>query len=107
MVEAAVGRTLVARGKGGGIELTGHGTALCRSGRALLALNDDILKAVQTRPAHEVVRLGFDSGYSRHLPDILARLAAQPIEMAKVEMVHALRRTWADAESQQSRPPPR
>jgi DNA-binding transcriptional LysR family regulator len=87
-LEAAVGRTLVARGKGGGIELTGHGTALVERGRALLALNDDIVKAVQTRPAQEVVRLGFDSGYSRHLPDILARLAATHPHV-KVEVAHA------------------
>jgi DNA-binding transcriptional LysR family regulator len=75
-LEALVGRTLVARGKGGGIELTAHGTALVERGRALLALNDDILKAVQAQPAHAAVRLGVDSGYLRRLPDILARLAA-------------------------------
>jgi DNA-binding transcriptional LysR family regulator len=38
-LEAAVGRTLVVRSKGGGIELTAHGTALVERGRALLALN--------------------------------------------------------------------
>jgi molybdenum-dependent DNA-binding transcriptional regulator ModE len=36
-LEAVVGRTLVARGKGGSIELTAHGTALVERGRALLA----------------------------------------------------------------------
>src|ERR1700758_1455146 len=75
-LEAVVGRTLVARSKGGGVELTAHGTALVERGRALLALNDDILKAVQARPAHAAVRLGVDSGYLRRLPDVLARLAA-------------------------------
>jgi DNA-binding transcriptional LysR family regulator len=48
------------RGKGGGVELTAHGTALVERGRALLALNDDILKVVQAQPAHAAVRLGFD-----------------------------------------------
>jgi DNA-binding transcriptional LysR family regulator len=75
-LEAVVGRTLVARGKGGVVELTAHGTALVERGRALLALNDDILKAVQAQPAHAAVRLGVDCGYSRRLPDILARMAA-------------------------------
>src|ERR1700739_4960769 len=61
-LEAVVGRTLVARSKGGGVELTAHGTALVERGRALLALNDDILKAVQARPAHAAVRLGGGPG---------------------------------------------
>ena len=61
-LEAVVGRTLVARGKGGGIELTAHGTALVERGRTLLALNDDILKAVQAQPAHGAVRLGVKLG---------------------------------------------
>jgi DNA-binding transcriptional LysR family regulator len=71
-----VGRTLVVRGKGGGVEMTAQGTALVERGRALLALNDDILKAVQAQPANAAVRLGVDSWYSRRLPDILALLAA-------------------------------
>jgi molybdate transport repressor ModE-like protein len=75
-LEAVVGRKLVTRSKGGGVELTAHGTALVERGRALLALNDDILKAVQAQPAHAAVRLGFDSAYSRRLPDILVRMAA-------------------------------
>jgi DNA-binding transcriptional LysR family regulator len=74
-LEAVVGRTLVTRSKGGGVELTAQGTALVERARALLALNDDILKAVQAQPAHAAVRLGFDSGYLRRLPDILARIA--------------------------------
>jgi DNA-binding transcriptional LysR family regulator len=75
-LESAVGRQLIARGKGGGIELTSHGTALVDRGRALLALNDDILKAVQAQPTRTAVRLGVDSGHSRRLPEILGRFAA-------------------------------
>jgi DNA-binding transcriptional LysR family regulator len=75
-LESAVGRRLVSRGKGGGAELTSHGRTLVERGWALLALNDDIIKAVQTQPMHAAVRLGVDSSYSRRLPDILARVAA-------------------------------
>jgi len=86
-LEAVVGRTLITRGKGGGVELTAHGTALVERGRALLALNDDILKAVQARPADAAVRLGVDSGYTRHLPDILARFAGTHPHVT-VEVAH-------------------
>jgi len=83
-LEAVVGRTLIARGKGGGVELTAHGATLVERGRALLALNDDILKAVQAQPAQSAVGLGVDSCYSRRLPDILARLAATQHETVEV-----------------------
>jgi DNA-binding transcriptional LysR family regulator len=90
-----VGRTLVARGKGGSIELTAHGTALAERGRALLALNDDILKVVQTQPAHAAVRLGVDSGYLRRLPDIVAeRLPRAPASPRKVPRPSTMREAW-------------
>jgi molybdate transport repressor ModE-like protein len=44
-LEALVGHPLIARGRGGGVELTAHGKTLVERGRALLALNDDILLA--------------------------------------------------------------
>ncbi len=76
-LEAQVGHTLLARGKGGGVELTPHGEELVERGRALLALNDDILHSLQGQPSHSVVRLGVDEGYTRRfLPDILTRFAA-------------------------------
>jgi DNA-binding transcriptional LysR family regulator len=75
-LEAQVGRTLVARSKGGGVELTPHGEELVERGRALLALNDEIVRSVQNQKSHEVVRLGVDEGFTRRcLPDILARFA--------------------------------
>jgi DNA-binding transcriptional LysR family regulator len=76
-LEALVGHTLIARGKGGGVELTAHGEALVKRGRELLALNDDILRSLQVQPAHDAVRLGVDEAYTRRcLPDILARFAS-------------------------------
>ena len=76
-LEALVGHTLIARGKGGGVELTAHGEELVERGRGLLALNDVIVQSLRARPAPAAVRLGFDGGYARPwMPDILARFAA-------------------------------
>src|SRR5271166_6459612 len=75
-LEALVGHMLVARSKGGGVDLTAHGQELVERGRALLALNDEILRSLHAQPTHGAVRLGVDEGYTRRcLPDILARFA--------------------------------
>src|SRR5208337_1374715 len=85
-LEALVGHTLIARGKGGGIELTAHGEELVERGRALLALNDEIINSVHARKAHAAVRLGFWEALTRpSLPDILARFAeAQPTTTVEI-----------------------
>jgi DNA-binding transcriptional LysR family regulator len=76
-LEALVGQTLISRGKGGGVELTAPGEELVERGRALLALNDEIVQSLQARTVHRSVRLGADGGYSRPwIPTILARFAA-------------------------------
>ena len=76
-LEAVVGHTLVSRGKGGGVELTRHGEELVQRGRALLALNNEIIQSLHARSGHTAVRLGFDGGYARPwMADILARFAA-------------------------------
>ena len=73
-LEALVGRALVVRGKGGRIELTRSGEELVRRGKELLALNDDIVRALQAQPAHGALRLGVDEGYTRRfLGPILTR----------------------------------
>jgi molybdate transport repressor ModE-like protein len=87
-LEAMVGQTLVARGKGGAVELTDHGKELVERGRELLALNDQILHSLRAREAHRVVRLGAEDSYSRAwLPTILARFAATnpatPVEISR------------------------
>ena len=48
-LEALVGQTLIARSKGGGVELTPHGEELVERGRALLALNDEIIQSLHAR----------------------------------------------------------
>jgi DNA-binding transcriptional LysR family regulator len=81
-LEALVGRALVVRGKGGRIELTRSGEELVRRGRELLALNDDIVRALQAQPVHRAVRLGVDEGYTRRfLGPILTRIAASHPEV--------------------------
>jgi molybdate transport repressor ModE-like protein len=76
-LEALVGRTLILRGKGGGVELTAHGQMLVDRGRELLALNDEIMQSLHVTKVHRCVRLGADGGYSRPwIPAILARFAA-------------------------------
>jgi len=75
-LEALVGHTLIARSKGGGVELTAHGEELVERGRALLALNDDILQSLHEKTAHGVVRLGAVTLEDGRLPDILARFAS-------------------------------
>jgi len=68
---------LILRGKGGGVELTARGEELVERGRALLALNDEIVQSLQARTVHRSVRLGADGGYARPwIPAILARFAA-------------------------------
>src|SRR5271166_3085200 len=74
-LEALVGHTLIARSKGGGVELTAHGEELVERGRALLALNDDILQSLHAKTALGVVRLGVATLEDGRLPDILARFA--------------------------------
>ena len=82
-LEALVGHRLVARSKGGGVELTARGQELVERGRALLALNDEIVRSFTTRTEPAPARLGFDGGYARPwVQDILARCAAAQPQIA-------------------------
>src|SRR5271166_5076811 len=75
-LEALVGHTLISRGKGGGVELTAHGEELVERGRALLALNDEIVRSLQAKNDCAAVRLGVSEAFTRRcLPDILSRFA--------------------------------
>ncbi|MBV9287786.1 MAG: LysR family transcriptional regulator [Hyphomicrobiales bacterium] len=73
-LEALVGHMLLVRGKGSGVELTPHGEELVKRGRELLALNDEIVRSLHARTAHDAVRLSVSEAFTRRcLPDILAR----------------------------------
>jgi DNA-binding transcriptional LysR family regulator len=62
-LEALVGQPLVARSKGGPVELTPQGRALVDSARAMLKINDDALRALASHDLPATVRLGTSSTY--------------------------------------------
>ncbi len=75
-LEATVGRDLLLRRKGGGIELTEAGRILLERSRELLALNDRILSDLRGREVVGEVRLGAWDDYSKLcLPETLKALA--------------------------------
>lgn len=77
-LEGQLGQKLFDRGKGGSIELTAQGQYLVGRAQEILALNDDILKAVRAAPVHGTVRLGIpDEVSGRYLSRILERFAEQ------------------------------
>lgn len=62
-LEALVGQVLVARSKGGPVELTPQGRKLMESARAILKLNDDAFRAMASPSLPATVRLGTSSTY--------------------------------------------
>jgi len=75
-LEALVGHILISRGKGSGVGLTAHGQELVERGRALLALNDEIVQSLHAMTVQGAVRLGVSEAFTRRcLPDILVRFA--------------------------------
>ena len=75
-LETVLGKTLVARGRGGAIHLTPHGEFLLERSRELLALNDQIWSSFHTPAVQGTVRLGTPDDYAlRYLPTILKRFA--------------------------------
>lgn len=75
-LEGLLGKTLIARGRGGAIHLTPHGEFLLERSRALLALNDQIWSSFHTPAVEGTVRLGTPDDYAlRYLPTILKRFA--------------------------------
>lgn len=75
-LEGILGHRLLARGKGGAVQLTPHGQFLLTRARALLALNDQIWASFHTPTVQGTVRLGTPDDYAlRYLPGILKRFA--------------------------------
>ncbi len=75
-LEATLGQRLVARGKGGAVQLTPHGQFLLLRARELLALNDEIWSSFHAPIVQGTVRLGTPDDYAlRYLPQILKRFA--------------------------------
>jgi DNA-binding transcriptional LysR family regulator len=57
-LEAQVGYAVLVRGRGGAVQLTPQGSYLLGRARELLALNDEIVGSLRTRPNHAEVRFG-------------------------------------------------
>ncbi len=75
-LEELLGKTLINRGRGEGIELTPHGQYLLERAREVLALNDSIWSAFQAPDVSGKVRLGTPDDYAlQFLPDALRRFA--------------------------------
>ncbi len=75
-LEALLGKTLLRRGRGEGIELTPHGTYLLDRAREVLAVNDDIWRSFQAPAISGKVCLGTPDDYAlQFLPDALRRFA--------------------------------
>ena len=62
-LEALACQPLVARSKGGPVELTPQGRALVDSARAMLKINDDTFRALGSHDLPATVRLGTSSAY--------------------------------------------
>jgi DNA-binding transcriptional LysR family regulator len=75
-LEALLGEKVLARGKGGAIQLTAHGRYLLDKAREVLALNDTIWSAFREPLVRGTVRLGTPDDYAmRFLPPVLKRFA--------------------------------
>ena len=62
-LEALVGQPLVARSKGGPVELTPQGRALMESARAMLKINDEAFRALASHDLPATVRLATSSAF--------------------------------------------
>ena len=87
-LEGLLGQTVIVRGKGGSVELSGAGVYLLGRARDLLELNDDIMRSMRAAPVHGTVRLGFPAELSADfLPRILDRFShAAPAVEVEVEV---------------------
>ena len=75
-LEGALNERLVARSKGGAVQLTPHGHFLLTRAREVLAMNDSIWSSFHTPALHGAIRLGTPDDYAlRYVPDILKRFA--------------------------------
>ncbi|HYZ22236.1 MAG TPA: LysR substrate-binding domain-containing protein [Rhodopila sp.] len=75
-LEALLGEKVLARGKGGAVQLTPHGRYLLEKARELLALNDAIWSAFHAPVVRGTVCLGTPDDYAmRYLPPVLKRFA--------------------------------
>lgn len=75
-LETLLGQKLLARGKGGTVQLTPHGQFLLARAKEMLALNDGIVTSFRSPAVQGTVRLGTPDDYAlRYVPQVLRRFA--------------------------------
>ena len=75
-LEEIVGQRVLARGKGGIVQLTPHGRYLLERSKELLALNDKIVSSLRAHPIHTEIRFGMPEDYTGlNVMQILARFS--------------------------------
>ena len=75
-LETVLGQRLLARGKGGTVQLTPHGQFLLARAKEMLALNDGIMTSFRSPAVQGTVRLGTPDDYAlRYVPQVLRRFA--------------------------------
>jgi DNA-binding transcriptional LysR family regulator len=75
-LEEILGKSVLSRGKGGGITLTPHGRYLLGPARQILALNDEVMTTFRAPTISGTVRLGTPDDYAlSHIPGVLRRFA--------------------------------
>jgi DNA-binding transcriptional LysR family regulator len=88
-LEAVVRQPLVARFRGGGVELTLRGRALAARAREMLAINDEAFREIVAADASTIVRLGTSTSYAPYyLAKTLERVRAEQPSI-QVEVVEA------------------
>ncbi|MEX0406790.1 LysR family transcriptional regulator [Aquibium sp. LZ166] len=87
-LEGVLGQIVIIRGKGGNVELNQQGFYLLGNARELLALNDQVMRAMRAAPVHGTIRFGVATELSeQHLPRILDRFAqVSPAVEVNVEL---------------------
>lgn len=75
-LEEALGHPVLARSKGGTVELTAHGQYLLTRARGILALSDEVMATFRGPLLAGTLRLGTPDDYAlSHVPPILTRFA--------------------------------
>jgi DNA-binding transcriptional LysR family regulator len=88
-LETAVGHALLARGKGGAVEITEEGRVLLAHAHRVMALNADLFAALRSPVLPKVVRFGAADYLSqRYLPEVMRRFGAA-FPTVSVELEHA------------------
>ncbi len=88
-LEEVLGQPVLARGRGGGVDLTAHGQYLLDRARQILSLNDEVLATFREPAIAGRVRLGTPDDYAPHLLPRVLRRFAETHPAVEVEVICA------------------